>query len=180
MFLVWEMKRCYLPKKICATIQDFRKTVAIIWYSRITFWHSVHEKNTLASIFKWLVPWKRGLPGPKFSFENLSPSSTLSYTITKKPKRVFLWILIDSVVFRFHSDRTPFRFFVDRILFRFLSDRVFSESSVIGSSSGSAVLLGHQCSFSAMSLFFLSNRAAIFFIKNRCFVLHYILKTKFV
>ena len=161
------MKRCYLQKKICATIQDFRKTwVAIIWYSRITLWHRVCKKNTLVSIFKWLVPWKRGLPRPKFPFENLSPSPTLSYTITKKPKRVFLWILTDSVAFRFHSDRTPFRFFIDRILFRFLSDRVFSESSVIGSSSGSAVLLGHQCSFSAMSLFFLSNRFAIFLSKT--------------
>ena len=171
------MKRCYLQKKICATIQDFRKTlVAIIWYSRITLWHSVYEKNTLVSIFKWLVPWKRGLPRPKFSFENLSPSSTLSYTITKKPKRVFLWILIDSVVFRFHSDRTPFRFFIDRILFRFLSDRVFSESSVIGSSSGSAVLLGHQCSFSAMSLFFY--QIVLLFLLSKTDVLFYIILSK--
>ena len=171
------MKRCYLQKKICATIQDFRKTlVAIIWYSRITLWHSVYEKNTLVSIFKWLVPWKRGLPRPKFSFENLSPSPTLSYTITKKPKRVFLWILIDSVVFVFHSDRTLFRFFIDRILFRVLSDRVFSDSSVMGSSSGSAVLLGHQCSFFAMSLFLLSNRVATFFFSYQkqmfCFTLN--------
>ena len=157
--------------------------MAIIWYSRITLWHRVYEKNTLVSIFKWLITWKRGLPRPKFSFENLSPSTTLSYTITKKPK-IFvaqkslkvlklLRIFIDSIVFRFHSDRTLFRFFIDRILFRVLSDRVFFESSVIGCSSGSTVLLGHQCFFSAMSLFFLSNRAANFFIKNRCFVLHY-------
>ena len=178
------MKRCYLQKKICATIQDFRKTwVAIIWYSRITLWHRVYEKNTLVSIFKWLITWKRGLPRPKFSFENLSPSTTLSYTITKKPK-IFvaqkslkvlklLRIFIDSVVFRFHSDRTFYRFFIDRTLFRVLSNRVFSNSSVMRSSSGSAVLLGHQWSFSTMSLFFvLSNRAATFFIKNRCFVLH--------
>ena len=181
------MKRCYLQKKICATIQDFRKTwVAIIWYSRITLWHRVCEKNTLVSIFKWLVPWKRGLPRPKFPFENLSPSPTLSYTITKKPK-IFvaqkslkvlklLRIFIDSVVFRFHSDRTFFRFFVDRILFRVLNDRVFSESSIIGSSSRSTVFLGHQCSFSAMWLFFLSNRAAIFLSKTD--VLFYIIFSK--
>ena len=139
------MKRCYLQKKICTTIQHFRKTwVTIIWYSRATLWHRVHEKNTLVSIFKWLVPWKRDIPRPKFSFENLSPSPTLSYTITKNPK-IFvaqkslkvlklLRIFIDSIVFSFHSDRTLFRFFIDRILFRVLSDRVFSESSVIGSS----------------------------------------------
>ena len=181
------MKRCYLQKKICTTIQDFRKTwVAIVWYSRITLWHRVYEKNTLVSIFKWLVPWKRGLPRPKFSFENLSPSPTLSYTITKTPK-IFvaqksskvlrlLKIFIDSVAFRRHSDRTFFRFFIDRILFRVLSDRVFFESSVIGSYSGSTVLLGHQCSFSAMSLFFLSNRAAIFLSKTD--VLFYIIFSK--
>ena len=174
------MKRCYLQKKINATIQDFRNTlVAIKWYSRITFWHSAYEKNTLVLIFKRLVPSKQGLPRPKFSFENLSPSPTLSYTVTKNSKRVFLWILIDSVIFRFHSDRTPFRFFIDRILFRFLSDRVFSESSVIGSSSGSAVLLGHQCSFSAMSLFFYQI-VLLFLLSKTCFVLHYNLKTKFV
>ena len=181
------MKRCYLQKKICATIQDFRKTwVAIIWYSRITLWHRVYEKNTLVSIFKWLVPWKRGLSRPKFSLESLSPSPTLSYAITEKPK-IFvvqntlkvlklLRIFIDSVVFSFHSDSTFYRFFIDRILFRVLSNRVFSESSVIGSSSGSTVLLGHQCSFSAMSLFFLSNRAAIFLSKTD--VLFYIIFSK--
>ena len=86
------MKRCYLQKKINATIQDFRNTlVAIKWYSRITFWHSAYEKNTLVLIFKRLVPSKQGLPRLKFSFENLSPSPTLSYTINKKPKRAFLW-----------------------------------------------------------------------------------------
>ena len=118
------------------------------------------------------------------------PITTLSFTITKKPK-IFkaqkslkvlklLRIFIDSIVFRFHRNRIFFWFFIDMIFFRVLSDRVFSESSVIGSSSGSTALLGYQCCFSAMSLFFLSNRAATFFIKNRCFVLHYILKTKFV
>ena len=99
-----------------------------------------------------------------------------SFFVAQKSLKVlkFLRIFIDSVVFRFHSDRTLFRFFIDRILFRVLSDRVFSDSSVMGSSSGSAVLLVYQCSFFAMSLFFLSNRAATFFflIENRCFVLH--------
>ena len=51
---------------------------------------SVYEENTLTSIFKWLVALKRSLPRSKFSSENLSPSSTLSYTIAKKSKRVNL------------------------------------------------------------------------------------------
>ena len=65
--------------------------------------------------------------------------------------------------------RVLFRFLIDRILFRVLSDRVFFDSSVKGFSSGSAVLLAHQCSFSAMSLFFY--QIVLFFIKNRYFIL---------
>ena len=75
---------------------------------------SDYEKNTLAWIFKWLVAWKRSLPRPKFFFANLSPSSTLSYTITKKPKRVNLrrkshwgYWSCDHVIFRFHIDKGP-------------------------------------------------------------------------
>ena len=148
-----------------------------------TLWHRVYEKNTLVSIFKWLVPWKRGLPRPKFSFENLSPSPTLSYTIIKKPKEFFvaqkslkvlklLRIFIDSVVFRFHSDRTFYRFFIDGILFRVLSDRVFSDSSVMRSSSGSAVLWVINALFPSCRYFFFIKSCCYFFIKNRCFVLH--------
>ena len=77
-----------------------------------------------------------------------------------------LRIFIYSFIFRFHSDRALFRFFIDRILFRVLSDRVFSESLVIGSSSGSAVLLGHQYSFSAMSLIFFYSVLLFFLIRN--------------
>ena len=160
------MKRCYLQKTFTQIFSILERHEWLLYGI-----HELHcDKNTLFLIFKWLVPWKQDLPGPKFSFENLSPSPTLSYTITKKPKILveqkllkvlkFLRIFIDSIVFRFHSDRTLFRFFIDRILFRVLSDRVFSESSVIGCSSGSTVLLGHQCFFSAMSQFF--------FIKSCC------------
>ena len=70
--------------------------------------------------------------------------------------------------------RVLFRFLIERILFKVLSDRVFFESSEIGSSSiGHAVIDSylHQCSFSAMSLFF-TKSCYYFFIKNRCFVLH--------
>ena len=141
----------------------------------------------MGEIFKWLVAWKRSLPRPKFFFENLSPSSTLSYTITKKPKRVNLrrkshwgsWSSWGSSLIAlslgFTVIRVLFRFLIDRILFRVLSDRVFFESSEIGSSSlGYAVIDSslHQSSFSAISLFFLSNRVTNFFIKNRCFILH--------
>ena len=165
------MKRCYLQKKFTQIFSILERHEWLLYGI-----HELHcDKNTLFSIFKWLVPWKQDLPGPKFSFENLSPSPTLSCTITKKPKNFvvqkslkvlkLLRIFIDSIVFRFNSDRTLFRFPIDRILFRVLSDRVFSESSVIGCSSGSTVLLGYQCSFSAMWLFFLSNRAAIFLSK---------------
>ena len=148
------MKRCYLQKKICATIQDFRKTlVAIIWYLRITLWHSVYEKNTLVSIFKWLVPWKRG--SIICHYQKAKKSPFVAQKLLKVLK--LLKIFTDSVVFRFHSDRALFRFFIDRILFRVLSDWVFSESSVIRSSLRSAVLLGHQRCISAMLLFFFLN-----------------------
>ena len=44
-------------------------------------------------------------------------------------------------IFRFHSDRVIFRFLFNTILFRILSNMVFFELSVIGFSSGSAVIL---------------------------------------
>ena len=143
----------------------------------------------MGEIFKWLVAWKRSLPRPKFFFENLSPSSTLSYTITKKPKRVNLrrkshwgsWSSWGSPLIAlplgFTVIRVLFRFLIERILFRVLSDRVFFESSEIGSSS-----LGHgvidsslyQCCFSAMSIFFLSNRVITFLSKTDVlFCIHY-------
>ena len=98
-----------------------------------------------------------------------------SFLVAQKSLKVLklLRIFIDSVVFRFHNDRTLFRFFIDRILFRVLSDSVFSESSVIGSSSGSAVLLGHQCSFSTMSQFFYQIVLLLFYQKQIfCFTLY--------
>ena len=51
-----------------------------------------------------------------------------------------LRVFIDEVVFSFLSERVFFRFLIYRILFRVLSDRVFLESSMIGSTSGSAVI----------------------------------------
>ena len=182
------MKRCYLQKKNCSTIRDFKKTLWITW------WLIVYEKNTLASIFKWLVAWKRRLPRPKFLFENLSPSSTLSYTITKKPKRVNLrrkshwgsWSSWGSSLIAlslgFTVIRVLFRFLIDRILFRVLSDRVFFESSeIVSSEIGFAVIDSylHPCSFSSMSLFFFIKSCYNFFFNQKqifCFAFVIILK----
>ena len=88
-----------------------------------------------------------------------------------------LRIFNDSVVFRFHSDNVLFRFLIDRILFRVLSGEVYFESSEIGSSSLGSIVIDsslHQCSFSAMSLFF-DQIVLLLFIKNRCFFvsIHY-------
>ena len=130
------------------------------------------------------IQWKQ----KQFFFENLSPSSTLSYTITKKAKKVNLrrksrwgsWSSWGSPLIALSLDFTVirflFRFLFERILFRVLSDRVFFESSEIGSSSlGCAAIDSslHQCSFSAMLLFFIKScYYCTFFLKNRCFALH--------
>ena len=65
-----------------------------------------------------------------------------------------------------------FSFLIDRILFRVPSDRILFESPEIRSfSSGSTVIDSslYQCSFSAMSLFFLSNRVATSFYQKQMF-----------
>ena len=140
-------------------------------------------------MFKWLVAWKGSLPRPKFTYENLTPSPTLSYIITKKPKKVplnckslrflkFLRVFIDRVVLTFHCDRILFRFLFDSIFFRALSDRGFFESLVIGSSSGSAVTdssLGSSVHFFRHDANFLSNRATTLFYQKQmfCFTFHH-------
>ena len=119
--------------------------------------------------FKWLVGWKWSLPRPQFFFDFLSTSSTLSYTITKKPKRVNLgrknhwgsWSFwgcsLIALSLGFTVIRVLFRHLIERILFSVLSGRVFFKYSEIGSPSlGSVVIISslHQCSLSTMSLFF--------------------------
>ena len=114
------------------------------------------------------------------------PSSTLSYTTTKKPKKVNLqrkshWGSWSSSGFpmialslSFAVIRVPFRFLIERFLFRVVSGRVFFEFSEIESSSLRYAVIDsslHQCSFSAISLFFIKS-CYYFFIKNICFVLH--------
>ena len=145
----------------------------------MAFINYITNKNTLASIFKWLVALKQHLPRPKFSYENLSSSPILSYTVIKKLKIFFFAaqkslrilkfprIFIERVVFRFSNDRVLFRFLIDRILFR-----VSIESSVIGSSSGSTVIdssLGSSVFFFLYARIFFIN---FFKIKNRYFTLN--------
>ena len=68
-----------------------------------------------------------------------------------------LRISIDSVVFRFHSNKSPLCLLIESILFRILSDRVFFESSKIGFSSSGFTVIDfslYQYFFSAMLLFF--------------------------
>ena len=106
----------------------------------------------------------------KCFFDHLSPPSTLSYTITKNPKRVNLWRKshwgcwtsggspLIALSLGFTVMIVLYRFFIERILFRALSDRVFFESSEKGSSSlGYAIIDSslHHCFFSAVSLFFI-------------------------
>ena len=145
-FPAWDMKLCYfleiylhgyLQKKICVTTRDFQKALMDIYgINELPCDINVCYKNSLASIFKWLVAWKQDLPRPKFSYENLSPSATLSYTVTKKWKSFFIEGFeatrgphFDRVLFRFHSDSALFMFLSDKVLFMsppwVPSDRLF-------------------------------------------------------
>ena len=155
----------------------------------ITFDFSVYEKNTLASVFKWLVAWKRSLLRPKCFFKNLFPSATLSYTITKKPKRVNFrckshwgsqssWgSLLIALSLGFTVIRVLFRFLIDKILFRVLSDGVFFESSETGSSSLVYTVIVsslYQCFFFRHVAISLLNRVTnYFYLKHVLFCFYY-------
>ena len=131
----------------------------------------------------------------KVSHACLSPSPTLSYTITKKKRRTFCDAKVIEVpealagslrvLFNFHSNKVIFRFFCFFVLLSVLSDRdpivmvlndrVLFESPVTGSSSGSSVIDSSLCS----SLLFFQ-LVPLFFI-NTCYYLflHYIIKKNF-
>ena len=131
----------------------------------------VFMKNCLASIFMWLVAWKRGLPRPNISYECLSPSHNLSYTITK------LKVIVGSEAPEYPL-RVLFRFLRDRVLLRVLSDRILCESSVIGSYSGSSVTnssLGSSVLFFRHATIFYQKVLILFFIKKQmfCFTLYF-------
>ena len=120
------------------------------------------------------------------------PYQPLSYTITKKPKRVNLrykshwgfWSSWGSPLIAlplgFTVIRVLFRFLIERILFRVLSDRVFFESSEIGSSSlGYAVIDSslHQCSSPPCRDFFIKSCNYFFYQKQMfCFAFITIIK----
>ena len=135
MFTTRDIKRCYLQKKI-----------AVLFGYYIAFMNDIvallNEKNFFTSICKWLVAWKRRFPRPKFWYENLSPSPSLSYTITKLQKRVFCGakVIKGPEAQEVFIERAFFRFLSDRVLLRILRDRTFFESSVIGSFTGSSVI----------------------------------------
>ena len=86
-----------------------------------------------------------------------------------------MWIFIDRVVWRYHSDSVRFRFFSDRILSRVLSDRVLFESSVIvffrvrsnKFFSWAISALFPPCRYSFIKL-----RCYYFFLSKTSFVLH--------
>ena len=148
---------------------------------------TIHDpRASTGETFKWMIAWNRSLPRPTFFFENLSPSSTLSYTITKNPKRVNLqrkshWVSrsywgspLIALSLDFTLIRVLFRFLIERILITVLSDsllwvlrdRVFF------------FRVRSNRFFSSSMLFF--RHVAIFYqimlllllIKNRCFVFH--------
>ena len=102
---------------------------------------------------------------------------------SQKSSRVLklLWIFIDRVLYRCHSNNVLFRSFIDRILFRVVNDRVLFESSMIESSSASAVIgssLGSSMLFFRHVAIFLSNRATIFYQKQMfCFTFTIFSKT---
>ena len=122
-----------------------------------------------------------------FLWKYIPTIHSIIYTITKKPKWVNLrrkshwgsWSswgsLLIALSLGFTVIRVLFRFLIDSVLFRVLSDRVFFESSEIGSSSLESTVIDsslYRCFFRHVAIF-LSNRVTTFFIKNRCFVLHF-------
>ena len=95
------------------------------------------------------------------------------YFAAQKSRRVRSWgSSLTAFSSGFSLIKVLFSFLIDRILFRVPSDRILFESPEIRSfSSGSTVIDSslHQCSFSAMSLFFLSNRVATSFYQKQMF-----------
>ena len=88
---------------------------------------TIYEKNTLASVFKWLVTWKRG----KFFFGILSPSPTLSYTTIINKKRFNLpwkihwgfWSFCGSLLLAFSIDGLRLCWFSCKTTHAYISGR---------------------------------------------------------
>ena len=125
--------------------------------------------------FKWLIAWKWSLPRPKFFFENLSQSSTLSHTITKKPKRVNLqrkshWGFWSSCASPLIA--LSFRFLIKRILFRVAWDSVFFFRACSNRFVSSSML------FFRHVYIFLSNRITTFYYQKQKFCFAFIIIPK--
>ena len=110
--------------------------------------------NPKAKIFIW-------------KFISIFHCTIYHYQKAKKKVLKLLRVLIDRVLFGFHSDRILFRFLSDKAILKVLINMVLFESSVIDSSSGASVvdssLLDHQCSFSGMPQLFYQNVPLLLF-----------------
>ena len=111
------------------------------------------------------MAWKRDFPRPNVSCECLSRSATLSYTITKKKKRVFC----DAKVIEDPEAPEGLLEFSLGVTVRGSSSR----SSVTDSCLGSSVL------FFRHAAIFHQKVLLLFFIKSKYFVLHHIFKKNF-
>ena len=116
-------------------------------------------------------------PKLKASYEYLSPSPTLPYTIkrkkvfaTQKPLRVmkFLRVLLGFSL-GFTVIGSSLSFFSNRFLLRVLSDRILFESSVIGCSSWFSIIdhsLGSSVLFFQNDAIFYQNVPLFFLLKT--------------
>ena len=184
------MKRCY-RKKFAQLFGILEKPYWMLYgIHELHCSISIYKKKPLASILKWLVALKsRPSKNKIFIWRFILTTHSIIYHY-QKAKKIFFFVVqkslsiekhlrvfINRVAFRFHSDRVLFRFLIDRIFFRTFCDRAIFESSVLGSSSVSALLdssVGSSALFFHHAAIFLSNRAATFFHQKQmfCFTLY--------
>ena len=109
--------------------------------------------NPKAKIFIW-------------KFISIFHCTIYHYQKAKKKVLKLLRVLIDRVLFGFHSDRILFRFLSDKAILKVLINMVLFESSVIDSSSGGLssrfFSLGSSVLFFRYAATFLSKRATTF------------------
>ena len=80
-FPAQDMKCCYLQKKIEQLFWISKRP-----YSLIALWLYSLRENTLASIFKWLVAWKKAFQDQNFSL-NIFPHHPLYHMPLPKAKK---------------------------------------------------------------------------------------------
>ena len=149
------------------TMRDFITALAaIIWHTTNTLWHKQFWQGFFSNYFKMIILWKRGPLRPQFLYDSLSPSPTLSYTITKELEKFAAQKLLKILkLLMFVSDRVLFKLLSDKVLFRVLSYRFHSKK---GCSLGSSVF------FFQYGTIFYQKRATNVSLKH--VLLHYILK----